>query len=306
MNLLKPRTNISRGDGVTGNTLDYLISTTVTNNNADWNILTAYVVGDKVVLDFDLYQCLQDNTGENPSDAASTFWVRIGSANKYAMFDGVSTSQTSFDGTNFVVVISGFNVNAIGFFGVNASSISVVQDNGGTETYNETKTTGRASEGVDNWWNYFFSPFPDEDSVRDVVFTDIPLYSSSEITITFTLDSGDAKVGMLTAGLIRNIGQANFGTSVGITDYSIKETNDFGVVNLVERQFNNTVDYDVTVLTPQVAQVRRLLASYRATPVVWIGDPDREETINFGYYQDFEIQISNYSISECTIDVQGI
>ena len=305
LNLIKPRTNIKRGDGVTGNTLDYLVSTTVTNNEADWDVSTAYVVGDKAVLNFDLYQCLQNNTGENPTDAASTYWVRAGSANKYAMFDGNSSSQTEFLGTNFTVVITGLNVNSLSFFGVNADSITVTQTDGGVQTFTETKSTGAFSEGRNNWYNFYYMPFPDSTSVRSVVFSNIPILATSQISITFNKASGNAKCGMLVDGMIRNIGTANFGTDFGITDYSTKETDQFGNTEIVERPFNRKINYDVSVPTLQLSQVDRLLAAYRATPVCWIGEQTKEETIIFGFINDSDFT-EKQTLSSLKINVEGI
>ena len=306
MNVIKPLTNIDRGDGVVGNTIPQLISTNVTNINADWNVATLYTEGEKAVVDFLLYQCIQDNTGENPTDAASAFWVNIGYANIYQMLNGNSTSYSVYSGVgDMEIVISGEGVDSIGLFGMTANTVNIIQDNGGNETYNNTINTGFASEGVTDFWTWLFSPFPDLTSTRDIVVTDIPNYGNSQITIKLA-GEGDKSLGMLVAGQVRSLGMANFGTSVSDIDYSTKEPDGFGGYKIVERLFVKTVDYDVTIRTPNVAQAQQLLSAYRTTPVAWIGDNDYESTIVFGFRQDFDIEISNYSISQCSINVTGI
>lgn len=306
MNVIRPLTNIDRGDGVVGNTIPQLISTNVTNINADWDNLTPYVVGEKAVVDFLLYQCTVANTGENPTDPASTFWVNIGYANIYQMFNGNSTSYSVYSGVgDMEIVISGEDVDSIGLFGMTANTVTITQDNGGDETYNNTIDTGFASEGVTDFWTWLFAPFPDSTSTRDIVITDIPNYGNSEITIKLA-GEGDKSLGMLVAGQVRSLGMANFGTSVSDVDYSTKEPDGFGGYKIVERLFVKTVDYDVTMLTPNVAQAQQLLSAYRTTPVAWIGDNGYESTIVFGFRQDFDIVLSNYTLSQCSINVTGI
>jgi hypothetical protein len=111
---------------------------------------------------------------------------------------------------------------------------------------------------------------------------------------------------LIVFGRTTNIGVSNFGTSVSIMDYSRKERDEFGRPIIVERNFTKQVSYDVTCETSSVGRVQRILASIRALPCVWIGDEDRPETVVFGYYNDFNIVLSTPSLSDCSIDVEGL
>jgi uncharacterized protein (DUF2141 family) len=52
--------------------------------------------------------------------------------------------------------------------------------------------------------------------------------------------------------------------------------------------------------------VQKALADIRTTPTVFIGDPNRPETIVYGFYRNFNIVLSTPSISDCTIEVEGL
>jgi hypothetical protein len=52
--------------------------------------------------------------------------------------------------------------------------------------------------------------------------------------------------------------------------------------------------------------VQKALADIRTTPTVFIGDEDRAETIVYGFYRGFNIVISTPSISDCSIEVEGL
>jgi hypothetical protein len=122
------------------------------------------------------------------------------------------------------------------------------------------------------------------------------------------VDAGvsDAKIGELVIGKQRTIGVSNFGTSVSIIDYSVKSTDDFGNTVITTRAYSKRADYDVTVETAAVAAVQKALADIRTTPTVFIGDEDRPETVVYGFYKQFNIVLSTPSISDCSIEVEGL
>ncbi|HFL2185791.1 TPA: hypothetical protein ACG3DQ_000770 [Pseudomonas putida] len=102
------------------------------------------------------------------------------------------------------------------------------------------------------------------------------------------------------------LGEALYGTSVGITDYSRKERDTFGNMGIVERGYSKRADFDVIVQTSTVSQVQRLLSKYRAKPLVWIGEASFQSTILYGYYKEFNLVISGPTVSDCSISVEGL
>lgn len=306
MRVARPVMDLSKGAGVVGDTLPALISSTVTNDVADWVETTPYTALEEVVYGFYIWIAVQASEGEIPSDSNTANWIKKRASNMYAMFDGKTSNRTSFDGSDFTVVISANNVTSLGFFSVYATSIDVVMtDPTIGVVYSKTLNTDINSEGVIDGWTYCFLPFPDENSTVDRVLLDLPPYYSAAISITFNA-SGNAQIGMLAAGTARELGVANFSTSVSITDYSTKEANVYGDVGIVERVFTKNVDYDVTVNTRAVETTQNLLAAYRATPCMWIGDETRGSTITYGFMSDFDIVLSNPTISNLSLKIEGL
>ncbi|MOA39798.1 hypothetical protein D3C78_1616060 [compost metagenome] len=52
--------------------------------------------------------------------------------------------------------------------------------------------------------------------------------------------------------------------------------------------------------------VDRLLASLRATPLLWLLSQRMQATNVFGWYGSFEILIQYANYSECSIDLEGL
>lgn len=306
MRVAKPVMDISKGAGVVGNTLPALLSSTVVNTVPDWNATTAYTTGQEVVYGFYVWIAASPSTGEIPSDSNTANWTKKRASNYYAMFDGTTNNRTIYDGTNFVVEISAQGVNSLGFFSVYATSINVLMtDPIAGVVYNETLALNINSEGVTDGYTYFFLPIPEEGTTVDRVLLNLPPYPSSTIQITFNAGN-DAYIGMLAAGTTRDLGMANFGTSVSINDFSTKETNQFGDATVVERIFTKNVDYDVTMRTGLVETAQSLLSSYRATPCMWIGDENRGSTIVYGFIDDFDLVLSNWTTSSLSLKIEGL
>jgi hypothetical protein len=52
--------------------------------------------------------------------------------------------------------------------------------------------------------------------------------------------------------------------------------------------------------------VQKVLADIRTTATVFVGDPNRPETVVYGFYKQFNIVLSTPSISDCSIEVEGL
>lgn len=268
-----------------------------------WNSATAYVINDEVYYNYKDWIALAASTNVAPGTDA-TKWLEIGASNRYAMFDGVINNVTSATTTLDVTVDPGLVVNSLSLFQVSANTVQVqVIDPVEGIVYDRTENMQDTTFVVD-WYSYFFEPIANK---TDITFTDLPAYGSANIRMVANATVGEqAIIGEAVIGRQRKLGVTNFNTSVSIQDYSRKERDQFGNVLVVERQFAKLADYDVTVETSVVNLVQKSLADIRTTPTVFIGDPDRPETIVYGFYRNFNIVLSTPSISECTIEVEGL
>ncbi len=268
-----------------------------------WSSATAYIANNEVYYNFKDWLAIAASTNVAPG-TDDTKWIEIAASNRYAMFDGVINNVTTATSPVDVTIDPDAVVNAVSLFQVTANTVQVqVIDSVEGIVYDQTEDMQDTSVVID-WYSYFFEPIVQK---SDVSFIDLPAYGSANIRIVADAGTGNnAIIGEAVIGRQRQLGVTNFNTSVSIQDYSRKERDQFGNVILVERQFAKLADYDVTVETSLVNFVQNTLASIRTTPIVFIGDANRPETIVYGFYRNFNIVLSTPSISECTIEVEGL
>lgn len=266
-----------------------------------------YTTGTQRYEGITLYEVIATpSTTDQPSVGAAKAvptWKVISKINRYKMFDSVISTQTTRAGTIAVTIDPAEIVNAVAFFGLAGNTVNVTMtDPVSGVVYNQTKNLQDNTLIID-WYSYFFENiYP----LTDAVFADLPSYLNATITATIDAGAGTAACGEMVIGRQSTLGVANFGTSVSIQDYSIKTTDAFGNTVVEQRAFSKRADYDVTVETNRVATVQKLLADIRTTPTVFIGEDNKPETVVYGFYKSFNIVISTPSISDCSIEVEGL
>lgn len=285
-----------------------LTATNVAENEFPAWTAGTYTLGTRRIYLNKIYEVIVSSTTDRPdigSAADNPSWIFVSATNRYKMFDiSVGSGTTNLNTIN-VTITPATVCNSVVLFNVGGSSVQlIVRTSGGVIVYNQTKTLADYS-GINSYYNYFFAAV-NETGATEVAFLDIPNYSGASFQIIVDAGSGTASVGEMIIGQKTALAVTNFGTSVGIKDYSVKNIDDFGNVTIVQRAYSKRADYDVTIETADVSAFTRFLASVRTTPAVYIGDENRSETIVLGYYRDFSIVLSGPSISECSLSVEGL
>lgn len=290
---------------VTSSTLD---STDVSNTETQWSGGSTYAVDDVVYIDADtpeLYISQQNsNTNHNPETDDGTWWERYAlDANPWKMFSQKVGDQSVGSGSIEVGITQGEVINGVAFFNVEADSVTIVVDDPTDgEVYNETVNLADETE-INGWYEWFWEEIS---PIKDGVKLDIPPYAAATFTITFTVSTGNAKVGALVLGRQKELGTSLWGASFGVTDYSIKDEDAFGYFSVTERGFAKRAEFPVSIDTSEVKRIQTILTDYRATPAVWIGSEDYEPLIIYGYYQDTDVLMGNLIYSDVTIEVRGL
>lgn len=285
-----------------------LTATNVPENEYPAWTAGTYTLGVRRIYNNKIYEVIVLSTTDQPDTGAAAdnpSWLFISATNRYKMFD-ISVGSGTTNANSINVTITPTTVcNSVVLFEVDGSSAQlIVRTSGGTIVYDQTRSLADFS-AVNSYYNYFFAPVS-ETGASEIAFLDIPNYSGASFQLIIDAGSGTASVGELIIGQKTALAVTNFGTSVGIKDYSVKNIDDFGNVTIVQRAYSKRADYDVTIETSDVSAFTRFLASVRTTPVVYIGDENRSETIVLGYYRDFSIVLSGPSISECSLSVEGL
>ena len=171
--------------------------------------------------------------------------------------------------------------------------------------YDKTKEL-RSSSEVTDYFSYFFAPLVSLTDLNTAVFLDLPNKPTATITVYISSGAGLVEVGEVVYGIQSVIGRTNYGTSIGIKSYSRKDVDEFGKVTVVKRKNSKYCEYDVDIDNTNLAYVQRLFQDIDSVPCLFIGNPDMEELIVYGFYSDFKSTISFPTVSKCTLRVEGL
>lgn len=285
---------------------DMLISSTRAEDDYPaWSGATTYGLGSRVIsaATHRIYESVQGtNTNHDPTTDTGVWWVDVGPTNRWAMFDSAIGTVTS-SATPLAVEIEPGIIDSLALFDLAGTSVRVQMHDGVTPIYD---TTYALPDTVllENWYAYFFEEII---PTTMLIVTDLPPYGEATLTVTINAVEA-AECGTLVVGKLTRIGTTLAMPTIGIIDYSRKETSEFGVTTVVERSYAKRIEARFYLDTRNVDFISRRLAEVRATPVVWIADDERriEAMAAFGYYKDWGIDIAYPTFSTASITIEGM
>lgn len=242
-----------------------------------------------------------NNKGNALSDAAK--WLDLGPTNRWAMFDTKnSTPSTNATSINVTVAVTG-RADGLALFEVDAAQVQVIMTSGTAGVvYNQTHSL-LADSGIDSWYDYF----TEEVVYRpDLVLIDLPPYTNPTVQIIISKTSGTVSCGTCVMGQTVDLGAATYGAKAGITDYSRKTVDEFGDYTFIQRGFAKRATFKLVTPNSAVDALSRLLAVYRATPVVWIGTDTFSSTWLFGWLRDWAVEFSMMEQSYLALEIEGL
>ncbi len=278
-------------------------TTAVDEAVAAWSSATTYAALAQVNYLHGIYESRVAGNVNSVPTTATDKWRYLGPLNSWAMFD--QTVETQTQAANMIEVVLNLQTGsqALALLNLDANDVQViVNDPTLGVIYDRTQMLADVS-AITDMWAWLFLPISRK---RDVVFTDLPQSYSSTITIRIRNPGNIARCGVCAIGMFMQVGVADYSTSVGITDYSKIKENEFGDRVVTLRSYAKRANFPITLLAKEVDRVQQLLADYRQQPLVWIGSDVYESTIIFGPYKSFEIIITNFGISRCNLEVQGL
>jgi hypothetical protein len=276
------------------------------NDYAAWAVGTTYAAGDRVIVTTGYHKIYESklggNVGNDPTTDDGTNWLEVSSTNRWKMFDAIVQDQT-VQATQIVTTLqSPTVVNSMAFLNVAATTIQVtVTDAVEGVVYDETFNMTSYS-GIQDWYAYFFEPIIRKDQLA---ITDLPPYANASIEVTIN-SSADAKIGALVMGQFADLGLSQHGASLSIVDYSTKTTDAQGRVTITDGPYADKMEVDVVLDTSQIGQANSTLSSLRTTPAVWIAEDNNDDLVIYGYYREFDIILSNPTISRLSLEIEGL
>lgn len=285
-------------------------------DDPDYAAGTTYAAGARVQLTtagiHKVYEsAVAANTGHNPPDniyddsvdPPTGWWKEISATNPWKMFDGKSRAASTLAWDIVFEVTPGEVIGAIALLNIECATLNVtLTDPTDGEVYNRDIDLADLTEVVD-WYTWFFSPLLNK---PNAVLTDLPRYPSATITVTATAINGSAKIGEFIYGNLKTIGTLVNGTKFTIEDWSDKTSDPEGNPDIVQGDYTDLIDFEVVIDSFRVYDIRRTLAQYRATPLVYIGNEEYTETIIYGSLERFSTVTNDGTFAACNIEIKEL
>lgn len=285
----------------------HLLSTNAVETSPAYSPSTTYAKGALVDYGTYVYESLVNSNLNKQPDISPDEWLRVRPDNIHAMFDTEVNTKTVSTSPLTVSIKPGTSVNSLALLSLTANSVTVqlLDAPSGNEVYNRTIDLNFTI--ITDWYGYFFEPF---DRLDTLVLTGLPPYINCVINISIEngASANAVEVGGVVYGNFIQIGLTQYGVGFGTRDYSIKETDEYGNTTFVKRAFSRRMEPTVLVENSRLRYLTKKLNEIRATPTVWIGSdsPDYEPLVTFGYYRDYNVDISYPSNSLLRLEIEGL
>lgn len=276
-----------------------------------WSNALSYTIGNSVVGNVPgtanmLFTSLQSPNLDHPPpiDGLDDAWWHVaGVANHRAAFD--ESPQTTTTNPESIAWIFGppTRVDTLYMDSVDGTDVHVRVIDAIEGIVRDLVISMVAPIESSDWWEYFFG---DPEYEHELVITNLPPYVGATIEVTINNPGAIAGCALCILGLSRSFGDTQYGASISIQDFSRKEPDEFGNYYVVKRAFSRRAGFEVAVESANVDRFVRILADYRATPIVYIGDDSYGSSVIYGFYKDFEFLIQYPTISILNIQVEGL
>ncbi|WP_380925490.1 hypothetical protein [Sphingomonas leidyi] len=248
-----------------------------------WSAIANYAAGERCTRagTHRVYESAVDgNVGYDPA-AGPVQWVDAGPTNRWAMFDQALGTTSTATGSIVVTVAPGVPITALAVLDVVGASVRVQAPG-----YDRTQLVNGDAEAL--------------------TFLDLGTAAGASITVTVAAGAGEpVLVGTLLVGTLTPLGQAETQPTIGITDFSRKDTDDFGTTTVVQRAWAKRMAVRSLVSSAAVGGLLRGMASLRATPALWIASEGFDSLVVYGFYRDFSVEVAD-GVSTCSVTVEGL
>ncbi|RSV41540.1 hypothetical protein CA234_09745 [Sphingomonas sp. ABOLE] len=252
-----------------------------------------------------LYESVVDaNVGHDPAAGDKAYWVDIGPTNRWAMLDEAVGTQSIGTGSIDITLAPG-RANSLAVLDTTADTVRVIVTVDGTTLFDETHSTNASGGVIADWYTYFSA---ETGRVSSLVINNLPSYANAHVRVIITGNnpSGPVAVGTLLVGKVVDLGITETGPSIGITDFSRKSTDDFGVTTVVERGWAKKMTIRSLIETRAVDGIQRTVAGLRARPALWIGEDGFDSLTVYGFFKDFSEDLALETISYCSLTIEGL
>ncbi len=212
----------------------------------------------------------------------------------------MNTQTAMNDDTPLIMEFDVTNVNALVLLNLEATKVIVTAyDANGNEIETVTKD---ALEGVTDWNDYFFGEY---DYLNKMLIEGPQLLKGK---IKLEIQGNPAKVGMVLVGYLDDLGVTLQGVKSSIDDYSKKQTDQNGNTYLQEGNYADRFEGNVLIDLNDFNKIKRRLTKLRGQAFYYTASKEdvcRELDV-YGFYENFDIDISNPVKAHCSLTIRGL
>lgn len=226
-----------------------------------------------------------------------TKWLPLGATNQRKAFDKAVNSQTSAPGLVAFAVKPGSVATTLMLLNMEGASVTVSQSDSGY-----VKTQSLVSHEVDNWYDFYY-----EEPVRagDAVFTDIPPYPNSMLTVAIDNGPLEAKIGACLVGKPLTLGKVTASFRAGVLSYSTSTNDTFGNITMVKRYNAPRMNFELMIPAGSEDFTYRVLRDYTDTEIGAIVGDRFTMGIAYGFLGQWEVPKSG-SGRTASIEFKGL
>jgi hypothetical protein len=284
-----------------------LASSIAETDYAAWSVGTTYAAGSRVIVaaTHRVYESVvAGNIGHDPVTDNGANWIDVGPTNRWAMLDQAVGTLSIGTGSIDLTLAPG-RVDSLAVLDTSADTVRVIVTVDGATLFDQTRSTNASGGVIADWYAYFTA---DTGRVNSLVFDNLPRYTNAHVQVIITGDNptGPVSVGTLLVGKVMDLGTTEASPSIGINDFSRKETDQFGITTVVERSWSKRMTTRSLVETRAVDGIQRGLADLRAKPALWIGEDGYDSLTVYGFFKDFSVDLALETISYCSLSIEGL
>lgn len=297
-----------------------ILSTTLEETDATdaalWSASTTYTAGQRVRYNHVLYESLLDgNRGNQPDGKWSGLdakWKKIGATNAWKMIDEfVDTQSLAPLGQNLSFCVPFSRADSFAFLNVAGRIASAKVYDLDEDEDNQLLFDSGLGLIKDIYhlslYEYNYSPVVSE---QNSTTTGLPMPINGKLCVEMEPGGdGYAGLGLVIVGREYTLGLTEYDVELGFTDYSRKETDEFGVTTFVRRSSTNHMSLPIYVVPDQVDFVMQKLAEVRGMACLWIGD-NRDEGFKsltvYGWLEDYRIVFEGPNECHLSLEIQGL
>lgn len=269
-----------------------------------WLTGTTYSLNDVVSNAHRTYKCIVGLTSSTAPGSDPTHWTDTGPTPTWAPFDNYATTQATWPTSLDLKVNATGIVDTLYLANLAGAQVEVKMSTVAAGTFYDQTISLAETAGIDTWYNWFFLPTSRK---TELALTELPKYASPTVELIISDTSGaTVGVGLVVMGQADLVGYVQFSPQLGIVDYSKKTTDANGNVTITPGAFAKRVVLNALLDKDYVDRCSRLLAGYRATPVLYVCDEAYASMAVFGFYKNFTTTIAYPDVSLCALELEGL